>query len=159
MVLCAGPTGYVIFVVKLTLLKIRLRTKWRHHFFSQRPALFDGHLTLTWPGSKCAGFPRGGSEHHWWGERFFWWFCSSLPIFTRQIATSTTPTMASSIQIAALPPPNPTNTLMSASATGVGVGGWRCRFSRRSGHKYRPGCRQVSGWGWDELVYHLWTEG
>ena len=46
---------------------------------------------------------------------------SSLAIFTPEIVTSTTPTMAGSLEIAAQSPPNPTNTLTNVSATGGGV--------------------------------------
>ena len=72
--------------------------------------------------------PSGGSDHRWCGEGCI---CNQrsflLPIFTGQITTSATPTMAGSLQVAAQTQtqPHPTNTIMDASATSsnVGVGG------------------------------------
>ena len=55
--------------------------------------------------------------------RFFLLNASFLAIFSPTIDTSTTSTMAGSLQIAAQTTPNPTNTLTNVSATGGGVGG------------------------------------
>eukprot|EP00956_Cyclotella_meneghiniana_P036508 scaffold126506_cov50-Cyclotella_meneghiniana.AAC.1 len=55
--------------------------------------------------------------------RFFSLNASFLAIFSPTIDTSTTLTMAGSLQIAAQTTPNPTNTITNASATGGGVGG------------------------------------
>ena len=48
---------------------------------------------------------------------------SFLAIFHPKFETSTTPTMAGSLQSAAQSPPNPTNTITNVTATGGGVGG------------------------------------
>ena len=81
---------------------------------------------------------------------------SFLAIFTPKFETSTTPTMAGSLQTAAQPPPNPTNTITNASATGGGVvvgdsAAIAVTITAEASHK----------WTGDRTdgTNHLWTEG
>lgn len=107
----------------------------------------------TWPESKHAGFPCSGSDHHWCGDYFF--FCDSA-IFTPKIKTSTTLTMAGSVDSAAV---WVTNTAEAVHKWADDDSSWLWPPVRRLGPReaqktthrtqHQPKCgRGYAGWEW-----------
>ena len=119
---------------------------------SQRAGLFHGHLNLTRVPMLLIN--TIGAD-----LRFFWAQRSFLAIFCPTNVTSTTPTMAGSLQLAVKTLPNPTKPHQHPHECLRYRR--RCRrrqFGRRSGHHHRRGWAQVSRRRL-EGTFHLRTEG